>query len=272
MGDDHNNGLSDDIVKSNYAAKSRWILLGFNDPDIALLNRSVPTPETMDVPLALQLLASIQAKGWVGDVRGAFTQGLRHQRPEPLFATPPPGGIPGEDDDILIEILAEVYGLITGPPAWRKSLFTTFKELGFHCHPLAPCLVLMYEKMHGQTEPQLSGLIIVETDDLLGGGRDRRLAPKFHAAVEELRKRYQFGKWKVLMDEQTEYGGRTLKQSKDFGFTISMTRYLREKAEPIHLARGRGKDQEALATPTEITQMRGVVSSQELCRTPKSKT
>ena len=61
------------------------------------------------------------------------------------------------------------------------------------------------------------------------------------------------------MDEPTEYGGRTLKQSKDFGFTISMTRYLRDKAEPIHIARGRGKDQEADATPSEITQMRGVV-------------
>ena len=61
------------------------------------------------------------------------------------------------------------------------------------------------------------------------------------------------------MDESTEYGGRTLRQSKDFGFTISMSRYLREKADPIRLERGRGKDQESDATPQEITQMRGVV-------------
>ena len=123
----------------------------------------------------------------------------------------------------------------------------------------------MYEKMHGQTKLQLAGLIIVETDDLLGGGRDRRLAPKFHDAVDQLKKRYNFGKWKVLMDEATEYGGRTLSQSKDFGFTISMTRYLREKAEPIHIARGRGKDGEAvyrrpdtaeLATPLCLPHLR----------------
>ena len=61
----------------------------------------------MDVPLVIQLLASLHAKAWVGDVQGAFTQGLRNLRPEPLFATPPPGGIPGETDDVLIEILAE---------------------------------------------------------------------------------------------------------------------------------------------------------------------
>ena len=182
MGDDFDNGLDDKaIAAAHLGAKSRWILLGFHDPDIALLNRSVPTPETMDVPLALQLLASIMAKAWVGDVKGAFSQGLRHLRPEPLFASPPPGGIPGEDDDVLIEILAEVYGLITGPPAWRQSLFTTFKDVGFNNHPLAPCVVLMYEKMHGKEKPQLSGLIVVETDDLLGGG----IGPKFHLAVEQ---------------------------------------------------------------------------------------
>ena len=96
-------------------------------------------------PLTLQLLASIQANAWVSDVQGAFTQGLRHLRPEPLFATAPLGGIPGEADDILIEICAEVYGLITGPPAWRQSFLTTLKELDFKKHPLAPCIVLMYE-------------------------------------------------------------------------------------------------------------------------------
>ena len=256
MADDFDNGLGDEsIVGRHYGAKSRWILLGFHDPDIALLNRSVPTLETMDVPLALQLLASIRAKGWVGDVKGAFSQGLRHLRPEPLFASPPPGGIPGESDDVLIEILAEVYGLITGPPAWRQSLFTSFKELGFKNHPLAPCVVLMYEKIAGGGKEQLSGLIVVETDDLLGGG----IGPQFHDAVTQLRKRYTFGKWKILMDEAAEYGGRTLQQSTDFGFTISMSRYLREKAEPIRIERGRGKDQEAYATPQEITQMRGVV-------------
>ena len=146
MGDQHDNGLQLDEVAKHLGAKSRWILLGFHDPDISILNRSVPTPETMDVPFALQILASIQANAWVGDVQGAFSQGLRHLRPEPLFATAPPGGIPGEADDILIEICAEVYGLITGPPAWRQSLFTTLKELDFKKHPLAPCIELMYDK------------------------------------------------------------------------------------------------------------------------------
>ena len=98
-------------------AKSRWIVQGFHNPDIAVLNRSVPTPETSDVPLTLQLLASIRARIWAGDIKSGFMQGLKGIRKEPLFASMPPEGIPGEGDpDTLIELLAEAYGLITGPP------------------------------------------------------------------------------------------------------------------------------------------------------------
>ena len=70
---------------------------------------------------------------------------------------------------------------------------------------------------------------------------------------------YNFGKWIELMEQATEYGGRTLKQRPDYGFEISMGRYLRDKAREIRLERGRMKDSEALATPAEITAMRGVV-------------
>ena len=255
MGDEFDNQLSDPSVAKHLGAKSRWILQGFHDPDIALLNRSVPTPETGDVPLSLQMLASIGADAWVGDVKSAFTQGLRQQRDQPLFATPPPGGIPGEDDeDILIEILTEVYGLISGPPGWRKSLLTIFKELGFKRHPLAPCVVLFYEDL-GKIHEALSGLVVIETDDLLGGS----IGPKMDAAVAELKRRLNFGKWVKLKDQATEYGGRTLKQNHDGSFTVSMTRYLRDKAQEISLARGRTKDLNSEATEREITQMRGVI-------------
>ena len=108
MGDEFNNELGDPEVPTHLGAKSRWILQGFHDPDIHILNRTVHTPATEDVPLSLQILASIRAKGFCADVRSAFAQGIRGQRPDRLFASPPPGGFPGEDDDILLEILAEI--------------------------------------------------------------------------------------------------------------------------------------------------------------------
>ena len=101
---------------------------------------------------------------------------------------------------------------------------------------------------------QLTGLILVETDDLLGGGT----GDKFFEALETLKRKYRFGTWKELMDTSHEYGGRTLRQFEDYSFNISMVRYLRDRAREIKLGRGRCKNPEALATETEITLMRGL--------------
>ena len=67
-GADSNNMLDDPAVPKNHDSKSRWAIQGFHDPDIAVLNRAVPTPSTSDVPLALQRLSAIKAKAWVGGV------------------------------------------------------------------------------------------------------------------------------------------------------------------------------------------------------------
>ena len=63
------------------------------------------------------------------------------------------------------------------------------------------------------------------------------------------------------MEAQQEYGGRTLRQQPDYGFTISMERYLKEKAKEIPLDRGRASQLLSPATPQEVTGMRGLVGS-----------
>ena len=67
----------------------------------------------------------------------------------------------------------------------------------------------MYERM-GKAHEQLSGLTVVETDDLLGGG----VGDKFMDAVNQLRARVNVGKWQELTVSATEYGGRTLRQDR----------------------------------------------------------
>merc|ERR1711953_829977 len=90
--------------------------------------------------------------------------------------------------------------------------------------------------------------------DLLGGGN----GDQFNKAVAELRKKYNFGKWVNLQEQSCEYGGRTLKQHADFGFNISMIRYLKDRARDIVLPRGRCKTPNDPAMENEITLMRGL--------------
>ena len=104
MGDDFDNGLNERLrqslsnedlnVTANVGAKSRWIIQGFTDPDLALLNRTVPTPTSEDVMMALQLIASIKGAAGISDVSSAFGQSIKGLRKERLFANPPKEGLP----------------------------------------------------------------------------------------------------------------------------------------------------------------------------------
>ena len=105
-------------------------------------------------------------------------------------------------------------------------------------------------------DDKLCGLICMERKDLLGGGYGL-----FDKAVAQLRKEYTFGKWKVLVDASTEYGGPTIQQMQDCSFRISMTRCLKEKAVEIKLQEGRGKNPADKADAAEIRQMRGVIGN-----------
>ena len=113
----------------------------------------------------------------------------------------------------------------------------------------------MYEKLVAEETVSLSGLIIIETDDLLGGG----IGPKFQHAIEELQKMFKFGSWHYLKDRPRQYGGRTLFQLPDKGITIDMNRYLKDRAHEIKLERGRKPEDKA--TPSEITAGRGLMGS-----------
>ena len=75
----------------------------------------------------------------------------------------------------------------------------------------------------------LTGLTVIETGDLLGGGT----SDKFHNATVALKKRFDLEKWVELSEKSAEYGGRTLHQAKDFSFTIAIFRYLRDRARKI---------------------------------------
>ena len=120
--------------------------------------------------------------------------------------------------------------MVSGPPGWRKTLLSKFKDLDFARHPLAPCVVLMYETLAGKPKT-LSGLIVIETDDLLFGG----VGPKYKHAINALRESFTFGAWHDLKAAPKQYGGVTIQQMADHGFTISMSRYMSDNPRQVKI-------------------------------------
>eukprot|EP00971_Amphidinium_carterae_P258584 5132371-Amphidinium_carterae.1 len=223
-------------VDKRVEAKSRWIVQGFHDPDIDLIERSVPTPATGDVPMALQLMASHKMKAWTADCKSAFMQSDKGMRSQPLYASPPSDGLPGEEPRCLIELKTEVYGLVSGPGGWRSTLLKRLKAANWKRHPLAPCVFLYFEPIATRTgQSNLTGVLVVETDDLLGGSS----GPAAAESIKSLTNALVLGHFEFLQTRAITYGGRLLQQHHDYSFSISMASYVAEKASAINLGRGR---------------------------------
>ena len=141
--------------------KSRWCIRGDQDPDLLDLSRHAPTINTATLSVVLQTAASLGWDSAIGDLRNAFMQSDKLQRPSGrLFCRQPRGGLSGLQEGQLIEILAGAYGLGDAPAHWRRSLRKVLFEMQLVQSLMDPCI---YKWFQGS---QLCGLVVVEVDDL----------------------------------------------------------------------------------------------------------
>ena len=176
-----------------------------------------------------------------------------------LFASQPRGGLPGLKPEQLIEILAGAYGLGDAPAHWRRSLKKVLLALGFTQSKVDPCTFKLYtEKKENGCEKELSGLVIVEVDDLLCMGDDT-----YFQIIEQLRQKFTFGKF-VFLDESPDgvsFNGRRLKNDGKGGFLIDMKKFINERLFPVELERGRKSMLKEPATREEREAARAAVGA-----------
>jgi len=188
--------------------KSRWCVLGDQDPDLLHLaagnETSSPTISMGGRNVTLQLGASKKFGLWIGDVDGAFLNSdlLSVSAPDRiakggLYCELPRGGIPGVPGGSLVRLDRSVYGLGDAPMLWWKKVQRTMLEGGWLPSALDPCLFRLY----GETG-ELVGLACWHVDDVLcvGAVGDK----VFEAAVKSLRKALPFRKW---CQDQGEFCG-----------------------------------------------------------------
>ena len=150
--------------------KARWCLLGHKDPDVmnaVLENKTAsPTITQLGRNLAMQLIASLGADLFLGDIKGAFLESVdEKQENGPLFARLPPGGIPGVPNDAVIMIIGNVYGKNDAPAVWYQSFDQEARAAGFERSSFDKCLYYVRDK-----EGKLCGVLVVHVDDTASGG------------------------------------------------------------------------------------------------------
>ena len=130
------------------AAKSRWCVVGWEDPHIHEIERTAPTPLTSSMYLFLQLSASRKWSARAKDAKTAFLQSRPTTRKKLLACRMPADeAFPGYREDQLILLLTEVYGLVSGPAWWRRSLLEILvKDLGYRVNVYDRCVLTWMHK------------------------------------------------------------------------------------------------------------------------------
>ena len=162
------------------------------------IERSCPTQELSSINITLQILASTTSEGTLADGEKAFMQGDPSVRDEPLYATPPPEGLPGVPEGALIRLDREECGLVSGMSGWRSRIVSQFLDEGFETNVYEPCL---FSKFAVHEEPPVDGgsiapgefvgCVSLEVDDHLMGGPGKA----HHESMERLRQRIKFGNY-----------------------------------------------------------------------------
>ncbi|CAL1150714.1 unnamed protein product, partial [Cladocopium goreaui] len=243
--------------------KSRLCAVGWQDPQILEVERSSPTPLSTSLYACLQLASSRRWATRVKDVKTAFLQALPTTRSKPLACRMPRDECPeGLDPRQLLLLLTEIYGLVTGPSWWRRTLLKTATEkLKYEVNCYDRCILTLpaEESKRGSPGALSDGFIVIEVDDIAEAGGPRHLEK-----MKQLESMLTFGKVENLQSaEGTNYAGRHLRQLPDFSFEITMEEFIYTRLEPIlsHKKVLKKHAAETQLNESEKTQLRGLIAS-----------
>ena len=236
---------------TSFDVKGRWCLQGHLDPDLdekAMEGRlQSPTLNQLSRMTLMQIIAS---HGWnleLGDIKGAFLEsGEIDAKYRPLYAHQPPGGIPGLSSDAVIEVIGNVYGQNDAPAAWHTTFDREAQKIGWTPSKFDKCLYTLRD------QNKLVGIMGVHVDDTALGGE----GPVFQKAVQDLRKRFPYRKWRV---NSGEFCGAFYKQDvKTKKIEMSMSKFA-EGLKSANIKKGTNPDTEL--QPFQVKQLRGINGS-----------
>ncbi len=235
-------------------AKSRIVVLGYQDPNIEDIPRDSPTMHKETRSLLLQMCAS---RAWVirsFDVKTAFLRGSkRDTRTLGIEPVPEMRDRMRLQDSEVCELLKSAYGLVNAPYLWYEELKESLCSLGFIMCPMDPCLFVLPDAHQG-----IHGVIGMHVDDGLCAG-DR----EFDKVLQKLEAKFPFGSKR---EKEFTFTGIQIRQDKNGKIHLSQKNYV-ENIDPICINRDRRKKDTLIINDDERQNMRGLIGSLQYAAT-----
>ena len=234
---------------SPFKPKARLVILGFEDPQLEMLDRDAPTLGRDSRMLILQYAASARFAVKSFDIQTAFLRGSRQDGR--VLGMEPPEEMrtfmklePWE----CCELLKSAYGLVNAPLLWYEELRSSMVALGFLISPLDPCVFVLPKSNH----TGIHGIVGIHVDDGLAAGD-----ATFEGAIQRLEQKYPFGSKK---EGAFCFTGIQLQQMGDSSIHLDQTKYV-EDIPAIEIDRSRRLQGEQLVNEKERQQLRGLIGS-----------
>eukprot|EP00971_Amphidinium_carterae_P153242 3037908-Amphidinium_carterae.2 len=268
----------------SYVHKVRWVLLGFEDPDVHDMPNSSPTPALQTLNIVLAVIAGRKWKATQLDFACAFLQGKPVERL--ILVLQPKEGVPTLEAEQVLVMEKELYGSVAAPSWWRSSLVPDLKRWGWQRCRTDPCMFVMKaerdkseegmdagmleELMEGANTKEgpwktegvkmlenyedIDGIMVLLTDDILCAGN-----AKHERALNWLMKKYKTGRCTSFEGAGGVFNGRRICQEADCSFKVDMHDYIKEKIRTLELPKERKREPESDATVAEKDLFRTVL-------------
>lgn len=224
--------------------KSRWCIHGHVDPDNGSFETYSPMPSTEAIALFFQLSLNCDLKVAFADVKCAFCQSDKLNRPAGGIFVEPCSGL-NLPHGSLIKLIAPVYGLEDAPLRWHLTVVSFFESLGFKRSLLEPCW--MVKRENGKVLAQ----ILIEVDDI-NVAADQSYLPVLRTAMDN---KFTFGKWNY---DSSDFAGRSVSFLPD-KVLMHQQKYILEKVFPVRLSKGRKTDKQSSLETSEFEEFRSML-------------
>eukprot|EP00435_Cladocopium_sp_Y103_P019899 s669_g4.t2 len=243
-------------TKSGGAAKGRLVVLGYQAHNLTSVQTSAPTMARTSRNTLLMTCANRRFRVRAGDVTSAFLQAPQDLEQEELYVWAPSElavlfGAPPSNPVLPLKIRRAFYGLVHAPRLWHEHVAKTLLQQGWQRLASDRCVFILLSD-----SGELIGVAGLHVDDFLIGGQDGH--EKFEAARKALEGAFRWGKWE---EESFTFAGCKITQANDFTIKIDQNEYTEKWIDEIEIPKERGANPKLLATPEEITQLRGVIGS-----------